>query len=871
MTDPSPGLTAAIAERYRVERALGAGGMANVYLAHDLRHDRKVALKVLRAELAAAIGAERFLREIRTTANLQHPHILGLLDSGQTDGQLWYTMPFVDGESLRDRLIRETQLPVRDAIQIAQEVADALDYAHRHGIIHRDIKPENILLHDGRALVADFGIALAAGSGGPRMTETGLSLGTPQYMSPEQAMGEREITARSDVYALGCVLYEMLLGHPPFTGPSAQAIIAGVLTGEPRSLVQERRSVPPHVEAAVLQALEKLPADRFASAAEFAAALGDRSFRSTVIGAGVAARGWRTGIRQWLPWALAVSALGVLVYDRLSPTPPPPVLRFGLPTPTFAAWVDEDGSGLAISPDGSLLAYTGRDSTTGRRLFLRPLGRLDPMPIPGTEYGAHPFFSPDGRWIGFVRVSGLWRVPVSGGLPEPICLPPGPRGYFTSTWLERGGIVLAKAGIGLIECSVGGTVDTLLAADPGAAVLHPHALPGDRGLLFTIVRAQTQRLAVLDLRTREVKVLEVVGSNPQYVGSGYVVYTSPEGGAHAVRFGLQALEVRGEPVAIADDVPFGRAGNAMLVVSRSGTIVSAGRAPNERVLDLVDRQGRGAQLSRRVGLFQDPRFSPDGRRIAVSLDNDIWILEPSREALVRLSRDSVATRPAWSPDGRDLLFVRQRGGDATLRRIRADGTAPAESLLAWAGYGLWEGLYTRDGRSLIVRTVGLGARDIWLAPLDGSEPTPLVSSPAQEVAPALSPDGRWLAYSSDESGRYEIYVRAFPAGGERYLVSLDGGTEPVWSANGRTLFYRDGPRLISASIPGDGPFTVLGRTELFSNPSYEADPTHAGYDVAPDGQHFVMVRQIGGSHALTVTLNLFANLDGTRGAAIPQP
>jgi serine/threonine protein kinase len=319
MTDPSPGLTAAIAERYRVERALGAGGMANVYLAHDLRHDRKVALKVLRAELAAAIGAERFLREIRTTANLQHPHILGLLDSGQTDGQLWYTMPFVDGESLRDRLIRETQLPVRDAIQIAQEVADALDYAHRHGIIHRDIKPENILLHDGRALVADFGIALAAGSGGPRMTETGLSLGTPQYMSPEQAMGEREITARSDVYALGCVLYEMLLGHPPFTGPSAQAIIAGVLTGEPRSLVQERRSVPPHVEAAVLQALEKLPADRFASAAEFAAALGDRSFRSTVIGAGVAARGWESGSGCHGPWRSAPSGSSCMTGSRQHP------------------------------------------------------------------------------------------------------------------------------------------------------------------------------------------------------------------------------------------------------------------------------------------------------------------------------------------------------------------------------------------------------------------------------------------------------------------------------------------------------------------------------------------------------------------------
>jgi dipeptidyl aminopeptidase/acylaminoacyl peptidase len=407
-----------------------------------------------------------------------------------------------------------------------------------------------------------------------------------------------------------------------------------------------------------------------------------------------------------------------------------------------------------------------------------------------------------------------------------------------------------------------GTVDTLLAADSGATFLHPHGLPGDRALLFTLVRAQAQRLAVLDLVKRKVKPLDLVGSNPQYVGSGYLVYTSPEGTAHAVGFSLDKLDVTGEAVAIADHVRFGRIGNAMLVVSRSGTIVSAGGNPTERVLELVDRTGRGTPLSRRVGLFQDPRFSPDGRRIAVSLNDEIWVLDPAREALVRLSRDSVATRPAWSPDGRDLLFVHQ-GEAVTLRRLRADGTTPAARLLEWSSAGLWEGLYTTNGRSLIVRTVGQGARDIWLAPLEGGEPTVLVSTPASEVAPALSPDGRWLAYSSDESGQYEVYVRAF-SGGERYLVS-DGGTEPVWSADGKELFYRRGPSLIAASVRAGPAFTVLGRTELFSNPEYEVDPTHANYDVAPDGRHFVMVRHVGGANALTVTLNLFANLDRTQG------
>jgi len=267
-------LAEALADRYRIERELGAGGMATVFLAEDLRHRRSVAVKVLRPELAAVIGADRFLAEIRTTANLQHPHILPLFDSGGADSFLFYVMPYVDGESLRDRLGREKQLPVAEAVRIASEVASALDYAHRHGVVHRDIKPENVLLHEGRALVADFGIALAVTeAGGSRLTETGLSLGTPMYMSPEQATGEREITARADVYSLGAVTYEMLLGEPPFTGPSAQAIVARVLTEDPRPLTAARRTVPPAVEDAVLAALEKLPADRPVSAASFASLL----------------------------------------------------------------------------------------------------------------------------------------------------------------------------------------------------------------------------------------------------------------------------------------------------------------------------------------------------------------------------------------------------------------------------------------------------------------------------------------------------------------------------------------------------------------------------------------------------------------------
>jgi len=356
MTPAPARLTAALSDRYTIERELGQGGMATVYLAHDVKHDRKIALKVLRPELAAVIGAERFLKEIKVTANLQHPHILGLIDSGETEGMLWYAMPLVEGESLRDRLQREKQLPINDAVRLATEVAGALDYAHRHGVIHRDIKPENILLHDGSALVADFGIALAASTAGTRMTETGMSLGTPHYMSPEQAMGEREITARSDVYALGCITYEMLVGEPPFTGPTAQAIIARVMTEDPRPLTLQRKSIPPELEGAVFMALEKLPADRFASAAQFADALSGNGATVATRAGATSAAAMRIGA-SWRRRFLAASAVAAVAlglagwaWMRAQAAAVPPFEQHYLVLGDSVQFQAQP----ALSPDGSL-------------------------------------------------------------------------------------------------------------------------------------------------------------------------------------------------------------------------------------------------------------------------------------------------------------------------------------------------------------------------------------------------------------------------------------------------------------------------------------------------------------------------------------
>ena len=397
MSDPITRLNAALEGRYAIERELGEGGMATVYLADDLKHERKVALKVLKPELAAVVGAERFLAEIKTTANLQHPHILPLHDSGEADGFLFYVMPFVEGESLRDRLDREKQLGVDDSVAITQKVANALDYAHGHGIVHRDIKPGNILLSEqGEPLIADFGIALAvAQAGAGRITETGLSLGTPHYMSPEQATGDRDVDPRSDVYALGCVLYEMLAGQPPFSATTAQAVLVKILTMDAPSITSERRTVPPHVGHALARALEKLPADPFTSAAEFGAALGDESFtykaraRTSVAASTpepVATPATMPGPWKRLTVAFATTAVFLAALAAWGWLSRPPAPEPGVPTRAAVTGVDIIASGggwrLVISPDGRSILKVEQGS-----IHMRTASDPEWRQLPNTEGG----------------------------------------------------------------------------------------------------------------------------------------------------------------------------------------------------------------------------------------------------------------------------------------------------------------------------------------------------------------------------------------------------------------------------------------------------------------------------------------------------
>ncbi len=526
MADQFDRLAAALADRYTVERELGAGGMATVYLAEDLKHHRKVAVKVLRPELAAVLGAERFLKEIEVTANLQHPHILSLYDSGEADSFLYYVMAYVEGDSLREKLNRERQLSVDEAVEISRSVALALQYAHERGVIHRDIKPENILFQARQAVLADFGIALAvSAAGGIRLTETGLSLGTPQYMSPEQATADRELDARSDIYALGTVTYEMLVGEPPFTGPTAQAVMAKVLTERPKLATASRETVPGHIATAIHKALAKLPADRFGSAQEFVDALVNPNLAAGPVSIGQSPVRVAS-LTRWLWPVVSLGLVALAAWGWLRSEPPSLVMRFNVTLPGLGP-IDV-GRTTALSPDGSKFVHIGVNERGVREVYLRATDELASSPLFGTAAGAlSPFFSPDGESVGFGTFDfQIVKVAVAGGPPVSLAdsaalsgadWGPDDRIYFTH---------LATRGLARVPAS-GGPVQRVAAPDTARGETEyrwPAVLPNGRGALFTIWHAveDEAEIGVVDFGTGTVRVL-TPGTYPRYTASGHLV------------------------------------------------------------------------------------------------------------------------------------------------------------------------------------------------------------------------------------------------------------------------------------------------------------------------------------------------------------
>jgi hypothetical protein len=852
----------ALAERYRIERELGIGGMATVYLADDLRHGRKVAIKLLHPELSAVLGPERFLAEIKTTASLQHPHVLPLFDSGSADGLLYYVMPYVEGETLRRRLQREHQLPVAEAVHLATEAADALAYAHGHGIVHRDIKPENILLQGGHAVVADFGIALAVQqAGGSRMTQTGLSLGTPQYMAPEQATGEKNIDARADVYALGAVAYEMLAGEPPFTGPTAQAIVAKVITDRPRPLRELRPTVPPHVAAAVHAALEKLPADRPASAAEFARLLAGRDER-TVVQRIVSPR-VRGRSLGWAAAAIAVALSAVGGYalghrTRLADRPALLPSRLALLLPNLGG---QGVAGLlrqvALTPDGSGIVFVTLTADGRNALAFQRLDAAEPAPIPGGDQLMNPQISADSRWVigwgslgQFGGPEQAFRLPFGGGTRTPLPLKVDPR---NASWSADGSFWFTATGAGgLHRLSPDGQLVPVYAdRTAGLRLQQVLAHPQVALMVRAPVGSGSGPCVVLDLASgEETTVVDVPVVEARYT-AGYLVYVGADGVLWAAPFDPALKRTTGPAVQIATAVSLTGSNVAQLAAAPNGTVAYVPEEP--RSLVFADRAGgfRLATSERRS--FHAPQFSPDGRRVSIDFTGpngrDVWVLSLSQGTLARATFDRDGHDATWTPDGQFLTYTSFKKGVFGLYRVRPGSAAAPESLFASANLG-YTGGWLPDGSGLVTTAQDIepgSGPDLVLIRNGGRGPVePLIVDPFQTQYAAPSRDGRWLAFVSNQSGTQQVFVRALTGSGEELQVSQEGGIEPVWGL-GHDLFYRGTTegrvRLMLAELRTAPELEVVSRRVLFPIDDIAGASPHANYDISPDGKTFLMVRR----------------------------
>ena len=862
-------LTQSLADRYAIKRQVGEGGMATVFLARDIRHDRLVAIKVLREHVMQGVGVERFLREIRTTATLSHPHIVPLLDSGEADGVAYYVMPFIEGESLRDRLNREAQLPVADAVRIACDILGALDYAHRHGFVHRDVKPANILLHENRALVADFGIALVSeGSGGVRLTESGMSVGTPQYMSPEQAMGERHVTGRTDIFALGSILYEMLAGEPPFTGETAQAIVAKMMTASLVPIRDLRPTVPTYVAAAIDGALQKVAADRFGTAAEFADALQRRDGEGTSAAAPHMRDARRTA------WLVAAGALlvasaagaGALIARTFTGTPAAnaTVARTVLPLAQDQLLAIQ-GYPLDISRDGKYLVYVGDDDGK-TQLFLRPLADTITRPIPGTADARTPVFSPDGEWIAFFADGKLKKVTRGGGAPIDVVDTPSME--FGATWGTAGNLLYAVGDSALYRVRTDGTRAIAIVAEPKSPARR-HALGALRwpALLPDNARALVSTdsgIGVIDLASGDVRIV-LRGRQARYLPTEQLLFDDNEGRTRVVGFDVQRGTVRGASIPVFEAFRGPGAGATYFTVSDNGTLVYM-PGGFQRSLVRVNRYGQETPINAEPRGYRFPRVSPDGKSVAVTVDprpSSIWIVDATTGQAFPLTTDRVhSIQPIWSPDGARVLF--HRGGQPLW--MTAQPGAQLHAVFAAAAVGHLGALYVRawtDSAGFLADQWGSRPEqsrvDIVQFRMGDSTVKPVMSSPADEADAALSPDGKWLAYASNVSGATELYVGPYPRPSSSVRVSVRGGLEPKWSRDGKELFYRSGSRIMSVAHHPLSGARAFGAPQLLFNGAYDFSQSH-NWSIGPDGGFIMIKADPTTGRQLRVTFNWFDEL-----------
>jgi len=877
---------------YEILSQLGAGGMGEVYRARDSRLGRDVAIKVLPAEYSADPGRlSRFEQEARAASALNHPNIVTVHDIGQVDSVPYIAMELIEGNSVRE-LIASGPVPVRKLLGIATQVAEGLAKAHAAGIVHRDLKPENLMVSaDGFVKILDFGLAKLV----PESAETasrvptiarpethpGIVMGTVGYMSPEQAGGQA-LDFRSDQFSFGSIVYEMATGRRAFARATTVDTLSAILHEEPEPIGRVNPATPPPLRWIVERCLAKDSRERYASTVDLARDLASVREHISELSGGevVLPSAIRRRSRERLAWGVAAAALlcglaaGYLARGsgRMA-SEPRPLMRLNLTFPAAESPVTSMMPVLALSPDGTRLVYVGR-GPRATRLYVRAMDRFEATSIPGTEGASGPFFSPDGQWVGFWADRKLKKVSLAGGQPMTLCDAQVLRG---ASWGTDGTILFSPLGSEpLFRVSDKGgepKAATTLDRKKGEKTHRwPQILPGGKAAIFTIAdltgNYDSARIGVLMLETGERRTLLEGGTDARYVPTGHLVYLRA-GSLFAVPFDVERLAVTGPAVPILDGVNvYGNAGFADYAFSPAGSLVFLPLDPREleRELVWVDRKGAATPLTDARRNYRTVRLSPDGRRLAVAAgaqDSGIWIYDLTRGSWDRLISGGMASSPVWSGDGERLAFGSNRNGLINPFWMPTDRSAPAEQLTqvdTWT-FPLSS---SRDGRTMLVEGQNpKTGSDISVLSLDsGRARRPFLHSSANEEAARFSPDDHWIAYQSDESGRSEVYVTAYPGPSGRWQVSIDGGSSPVWSRDERELFFRNRGKMMAAAVELQPKFHTSVPKPLFDSANLGGYDL-GGYDVAPDGQRFVMIRtreESAAPRSLSVVLGWFDDL-----------
>ena len=855
---------------YVLGALLGVGGMGEVYRARDQKLGRDVAIKMLpRAVALDPDRLARFEREARVLASLNHPHIAAIYGLEESDGVRGLVLELVEGETLANRLTRGP-IPVKNALEIAKEIADALDAAHEAGVVHRDLKPSNIkITPDGVVKVLDFGLAKAidpATGVGPsgsdainaptiphHSTEAGIILGTAAYMSPEQAAG-KPVDKRTDLWALGVIVMEMLTARPVFAGETVSHVMAAVLTSEP-DWTMLPADTPPVIRRMLRRCLEKDRKRRLDSAATARFEI-DEAWTAKDSHLDVAIPESRTldHVSVWrlvLPWAL-VGGFGVAALVAWSPwRSASAVTRMTLSLSRDNALTTVGGT--AISPDGRTVVFAAR-SPQGSGLYVRQLDGWEPRALLLTDGASSPFFSPDGRWIAFSRNGFLEKVPLAGGPSQVVCK----CGGFGGRWRSDGTIVLGAWPAGLSRVSSDGGTPQLIARPKDGSdawYLWPEPLPGDKGILFTVWQNGRTSVALLASGSDTPRILVQSGGRQRYLPTGHLVYVA-DSHLLAVPFDLERLEVRGGATVVADDVNENPL-TSDYDVSATGVLVYRPAGASARNIVWRDRQGVSVPIVTRAREYSGPTLSPDGERLSVNVregpTRNIWTGRVTDEPLTRLTFGNDDVFGLWSHDGARLFFTAGQHGSYNIFSIATNGSGNAERLIQSAHAQAATSL-SPSGDTLLFNDVDpVTKTDIWELSLSTKTSRPLIKTPFREGDATFSPDGRWIAYDSDESGQSEVYLQSYPSSGGKRRVSLDGGSMPFWSHSGRELFYSTATATFAVALFGARDPRVGAARRLFEGQAW---------DVSKDDQRFLMLEKaaVNQSSQLNLVENWFEEL-----------